>query len=305
MHDGCTKGSILQASQVFDGPGRGLQCVANAVCAILHSVKIVPPSWKPTDIDEILHKGYMLYQYIGKVGRLLPSDIPGYIGVEEMNYGLIEMKSYIGSFTYGQKDFNITTIDMLRDVFKEFRDFLLCIGKSASAILRHGGTYYMYDPHSRNIHGLPDANGSSILLTFHSFDKLSNYFRKLAKNLNTDQFELTAIKIVVGLPDDHMEHYITYKKQSKSPTSASRTSSLTPTTSPICTTSSPPSTSVIMTSGILSCLILIHNSLLFLIHNLNSSSFTLVCSKYLYLTSFRIISCQYITCYFILAFVNY
>ena len=230
------------------------------------------------------------------------SDIPGYISVEEMNYGLTEMQSYIGLFTYGQKDFNITTIDMLRDMFKEFRDFLLCISESASVILRLGGTYYMYDPHSRNIHGLPNANGSSILLTFHSFDKLSNYLRKHAKNLNTDQFELTPIKIV-GLPDDHMEHYTTYKKQS--PTSVSRTSPLTPTTSPICTPSSPPSTSV-MTSGILSCnLMLIHNSLLFLIHNLNSSSFTLVCSKYLYLTSFRIISCQYITCYFILAFINY
>ena len=97
---------------------------------------------------------------------------------------------------------------MLRDVFKEFGDFLLCIRESASAILRHGHTY-MYDPHSRNIHGLPDANGSSILLTFHSFDKLSNYLRNLAINLNTDQFELTPIKIVVGLPDDDMKHYIT------------------------------------------------------------------------------------------------
>ena len=47
-----------------DGPGRGLQCVANAVCAILHGLKIFPASWKSSDIDEILHKGYILYQYI-------------------------------------------------------------------------------------------------------------------------------------------------------------------------------------------------------------------------------------------------
>ena len=171
---------------------------------------------------------------------------------------------------------------MLKDVFKEFWDFLLCIRESASAILRHGCTYYMYDPHSRNIHGLPDANGSSILLTFHSFDKLSNYLRNLAINLNTDQFELTPIKIVVGLPDDDMDHYITYKKQSKSSTSTSSTSPvIIPTTSPIYITSSPSSTLVIMTSGTLSCcnFMLIHNSLLFLTYNFNSSSFTLVCSK--------------------------
>ena len=134
LHDGCTSGSIHQASQVFDEPGRGLQCVANAVCAILHGLKIFPASWKSSDIDEILHKGYILYQYIGKLGRLLPSDIPGYISVDEMNYGLVEVQSYIGSFTSGQKDFNIMTIDMLRDVFNEFGDFLLCIGESASAI---------------------------------------------------------------------------------------------------------------------------------------------------------------------------
>ena len=185
-----------------------------------------------------------------------------------MNYGLVEMQSYIGSFTSGQKDFNIMTIDMLRNVFNEFGDFLLCIGESASAILRHGCTYYMYDPHSRNSHGFPDANGASILLTFNSFNKLSNYLTYLAMNLNTDQFELTPMKIVVGVPDYYMKHYIPYKKRSHSPTSASRTSPLIiPNTSPTCTTPSSPSTSVIITSGILSCynFIFIQNSVLFLI----------------------------------------
>ena len=160
------------------------------------------------------------------------------------------------------------TIDMLRDVSNEFGDFLSCIGESASEILRHGCTYYMYNPHSRNSHGFHDANGASILLTFNSFNKLSNYLTYLAINLNTDQFELTPMKIVVGVPDYYMEHYITYKKQSHSPTSASRTSPLIiPNISPICTTSSPPSTSVIITSGILSCcnFILIQNSVFFLI----------------------------------------
>ena len=66
LHDGCTSGSIHQASEIFNGPGRGLQCVANAVCALLHSAKTDPATWRVYDIDEILHKGYMLYQQIGK-----------------------------------------------------------------------------------------------------------------------------------------------------------------------------------------------------------------------------------------------
>ena len=35
---------------------------------------------------EILHKGYMLYQQIGKTDWLLPSDIPEYITIDEINY---------------------------------------------------------------------------------------------------------------------------------------------------------------------------------------------------------------------------
>ena len=56
LHDGCTSGSIHQASEIFNGPGRGLQCVANAVCALLHSAKTDPATWRVYDIDEILLK---------------------------------------------------------------------------------------------------------------------------------------------------------------------------------------------------------------------------------------------------------
>ena len=51
LHDGCTSGSIHQASEIFNGPGRGLQCAANAVCALLHSAKIDPATWRVYDID--------------------------------------------------------------------------------------------------------------------------------------------------------------------------------------------------------------------------------------------------------------
>ena len=77
----------------------------------------------------------MLYHQIGKFVRLLPSDIPEYITVDKKNYRLTEMHSYIGLFSSGCQDFNMMTIDMLPDVFRQFHDFLLCIGESTSAIL--------------------------------------------------------------------------------------------------------------------------------------------------------------------------
>ena len=94
-----------------------------------------PLLWKSYDIDEILHKGQMLDHQIGKFAKLLPSDIPEYITVDKKNYRLTEMHSYIGLFSSGCQDFNMMTIDMLTDVFRQFHDFLLCIGENASAIL--------------------------------------------------------------------------------------------------------------------------------------------------------------------------
>ena len=115
----------------------------------------------------------MLCHQIGKFVRLLPSDIPEYITVDKKNYRLTEMQSYIGLFSSGCQDFNMMTIDMLTDVFRQFCDFLLCIGASASAILREENTYFIYDPHSRNKNSFPDADGTSVLLTFNSRKNVS------------------------------------------------------------------------------------------------------------------------------------
>ena len=61
--------------------------------------------------------------------QFVVSCIPEYITVDKKNYRPIEMQSYIGLFSSGCQDFNMMTIDMLTDVFRQFSDFLLCIGE--------------------------------------------------------------------------------------------------------------------------------------------------------------------------------
>ena len=53
LHDGCVVATNNQASQVF-GIYAGLQCVANATCALIKSVKKCPSSWETQQLDEIL-----------------------------------------------------------------------------------------------------------------------------------------------------------------------------------------------------------------------------------------------------------
>ena len=90
--------------------------------------------------------------------------------------------------------------------------FLLCIGESASAIFHENNTYYIYDPHSRNKDGFPDADGTSVRLKFNSIEKMYNYVANLAIKLNTYEFELTPLLIVMHVPDDYMNVCIKKKR---------------------------------------------------------------------------------------------
>ena len=120
LHDGCTSASIHQASEIFNGPGRGLQCVANAVCALLHSAKHNLLNGECIILMIFYIKVICYINKLVKLTGFLPSDIPEYITIDKTNYEVNEMQSYIGSFSGCNHDFNVVTIDMLTDVFQEF-----------------------------------------------------------------------------------------------------------------------------------------------------------------------------------------
>ena len=71
---------------------------------------------------------------------------------------------------------------------------------------------YIYDPHSRNKDGFPDADGTSVRLKFNSIEKMYNYVANLAIELNTYEFELTPLLIVTDVPDDYMNVHIKKKR---------------------------------------------------------------------------------------------
>ena len=190
-------GSVHQGSHIFNGPGRGLQCVPNALCSLLKSTQKLCNTWTTSDIDEVLHRGNMLYTQIGKIGKLLlPSDIPKYITVDAVNYEVHERLSHIGSFTVVNEEFAMKSIDMMNDILTEFSHFLLCIGDSAISVIHtEVSTYYIYHSHSRDIAGFPVSDGTAIFLTFDSLKGMNNYINILAMHLNADKFELTPIEI--------------------------------------------------------------------------------------------------------------
>ena len=58
----------------------------------------------------------------------------------------------------------------------------------------------------------PDADGTSVRLKFNSIEKMYNYLANLAIELNTYEFELTPLLIVMHVPDDYMNVHIKRKR---------------------------------------------------------------------------------------------
>ena len=148
-------------------------------CGNMHFIKstqVPPDDWKAYDLDCILQTGDNLYACMGKLGTLLPSDIPNYIALNGINYKLNDLKSHIGSFSHTNEEFNLKTFDMLGSVLLSYRHMLLCIGDNTVSVMHmDGGGYFICDSHSRSIEGYPVPNGTAVLLSFNSFKILCNY----------------------------------------------------------------------------------------------------------------------------------
>ena len=53
--------------------------------------------------------------------------------------------------------------------------------------------FYVFDSHARNSFGMPDINGSAVLLNLRNIFSLQNYLRLLATALNATFFEVVSV----------------------------------------------------------------------------------------------------------------
>ena len=63
--------------------------------------------------------------------------------------------------------------------------------------------FYLFDPHARNYAGMPDPNGTAVVMKFASLTELEKYLCLLSTELNTNLFEIVPVQF-----------YVTCKKQS-------------------------------------------------------------------------------------------
>ena len=195
FHTGIISSRYSQSSVIFQGPGQGLQCVANCILSLIYHTHKNSSSWGSSDIKNILHSGNILYNSTGKVTTLLVSDLPKYIKLYNFIYHIQELNSLIGDIFVDNESFNSIAFSQLEHVIVKHKYLILVIGDSALSIIYNNTSFYVFDPHKRNTYGLPDSNGGAIVLKFNCFKQLCLYIHELSKSLSSTHYELTPVII--------------------------------------------------------------------------------------------------------------
>ena len=62
--------------------------------------------------------------------------------------------------------------------------------------LIHGldSAFYLFDPHARNLNGMPDPNGNAVVMKYGTLSELEQYLYSLSNKLNNNIFEIAPIK---------------------------------------------------------------------------------------------------------------
>ena len=136
-----------------------------------------------------------MYNSIGKTTELLVSEVPKYIKLYNFIYHIQENTSVIGNIFIENLEFNCVPFTKVEDVIVKYKYCIVIVGEYATSIVCNDNIFYLFDPHSRNTHGMPDVNGGSIVLKFDQFRKLCLYIHKVSKYLKADTYELTPISI--------------------------------------------------------------------------------------------------------------
>ena len=56
-------------------------------------------------------------------------------------------------------------------------------------------TFYLFDSHARNNNGMPDSNGTAVVMKFYNLSELQHHLSSLSNELNTNLFEVVPVQL--------------------------------------------------------------------------------------------------------------
>ena len=155
-----------------------------------------PSTWTTDTMDYILHEGDNLYQHID-AGHdfLLPTDLPTCVHVCNKIFNVVRGKEAFGTFTQNlHKTRNMLSV-LCTFIQTTATSALICLGdqsgSSAITVLSQDTSMYIFDPHSRNIFGMPSAHGTAVLMRFNNIPSTVSFICELADSLAARLFHWT------------------------------------------------------------------------------------------------------------------
>ena len=180
----------------FNPSSVGCQCLPNCLIACTMTAVQKPSTWTTDNMDYILHEGDNLYQHID-AGHdfLLPTDLPTCVHVSNKIFNVVRGKEAFGTFTENlQKTRNILSV-LCTFIQNTETSALICLGdqsgSSAITVLSQDSSMYIFNPHSRNISGMPSAHGTAVLMRFNNIHSTVSFICELADSLAARLFHWT------------------------------------------------------------------------------------------------------------------
>ena len=137
----------------------------------------------------ILLNGDSLYSILTNLvskDLLLLTDIPEAVSVHNKIYNLQYSESFTGDVFITCNDEPFSTLENAFDKIFSYSELnynyaLLTIGCNTVAIFKEYELMFkIFDSHSRDLYGMPNSFGKSILITIHGIQNLTTYFQKVS-----------------------------------------------------------------------------------------------------------------------------
>ncbi len=195
-----------QGCQIRFGQSAGKQCVAMSLTAIVYNQIQDVSTWDSSFLNTILVNGNSLYTCISNsVSKdlLLLTDVPEMISAYDNIYNLHYSESYAGAlFTACSHEPYYSLEHAFSKIFLDsqlnYNYALLTVACNTVAIFKSCELVFkIFDPHSRDLYGMPHSHGKSVLVTTEGIQNLVIYFQNVSPQTFLP-FEIKGVNVLLN-----------------------------------------------------------------------------------------------------------
>ena len=164
--------------------------------------------WDTSDLNRILSDGDALCISTNVRNYPLVSELPSSFVMNGRQYSLNLENSCFSNLHFTNKDVNETPYMQFEDSVANIRNHgILTMGLGVPAysvaIIKETHAYHIFDPHSRDDHGMLSASGKAVLSSLENVNDLKQFLNELCKSLSINStYELTPLTLTSQTLDE-------------------------------------------------------------------------------------------------------